>query len=151
MKMFEKLKVGTTHSYVTDDELNYAKEVYARYVGFLKDRYGDNYGSDRESTAISLVEFLLQDAGYVRLDSFMWDKGILVKTRSGCLGLTVGWDKVGISSCNYAVSVRTAGGVGCLYPEDLEKAEIPPEVLEYVKSTLQGKVHDKVDEAFEEG
>ena len=150
MKMFEKLKVGMAYKYVTDDELDYAKEVYARYVGFLKERYGDRYGSDRERTAMSLAEFLLQDADYVHLDSFMWDKGVLVKTRSGCLGVTAGWDKSGMHSCNYSVSVRTAGGIGSLYPDDLEKAAIPPEVLEYVKSTLQDKVHDKVDEAFKE-
>lgn len=150
MKMFEKLKVGTTHCYVTDDELRYAEEVYNRYVGFLMERYDGDYGTDREHTAMSLAEFLLQDADYSHLDSFMWDKGVLVKTRSGRLGLTTGWDKAGLSSFSYAVSVRTADGVGCLYHDDLEKADIPPEVLDYAKSALQDKVHGKVDEAFKE-
>jgi hypothetical protein len=124
--------------------------VYGRYVGFLKEYYGNGYGSDREHTAMSLTEFLLQDVDYLHLDSFMWDKGVLVKMRSGCLGITAGWDKAGMMSSNYVVRVRAAGGVGSCYFDDLEKAAVPPEVLEYVKSTLQDKVHGKVDEAFKE-
>ena len=150
MKMFEKLKVGVNCSYVTDDQLNYAKEVYSRYVGFLKKRYGDSYGNDKNHMATSLVEFLLQDVNYYRMDSFTMDAGTLVKTPDGAIGLTVGWDIVGFGSPHYAVSVKTATGIRCYGVDVLEKADIPPEVLEYVKSTLQDKVHDKVDEAFKE-
>ena len=150
MKMFEKLKVGTTYRYVTDDELKYAKEVYSRYVSFLKERYGSDYCSDDAHTPMSLAEFLLQDVDYLRLDSFMWDKGVLVRADSGAIGITVGWSEVGCFSTCYAVEVRTAHGTGTTYADKLDKADIPPEVLEYVKSTLQDKVHGKVDEAFAE-
>ena len=35
--------------------------------------------------------------------------------------------------------------------DQIEKAEVPPEVLEYVAGTLKDKVHGKVDEAFDGG
>lgn len=150
MKVYEKLKVGTTHDHVTDNQLAYAQEVYDRYVGFLKKRYGDDYGINESRTAVSLVGFLLQNVSYKRMDSFMMDTGVLVKTQDGAIGLTVGWGIVGLNHPHYAVLVKTAAGVSSYDVDGLEKANIPPEVLEYVKSTLYGKVHDKVDEAFKE-
>lgn len=150
MKMFEKMNVGTTGGYVTDDQLAYAQRVYDRYVGFLKKRYGGSYGADRYHTAVSMAEFLLQDVSHDRMDSFMMDAGVLVKTKGGAIGLTVGWDIVGFSHPHYEISVKTANGVRCYDVDSLEEADIPPEVLEYVKSTLQDKVHGKVDEAFKE-
>ena len=150
MKVFEKLNVGVGYAYVTDEQLAYAQKVYGRYVGFLKKRYGANYGNDRLHTAVSLVEFLLQDVNHDRMDSFTMDEGVLVKTQDGSVGLTVGWDIVGFSHPHYAVSVKTSTGVHCYDVDSLAKANIPPEVLEYVKSTLQDKVHGKVDEAFKE-
>lgn len=150
MKVFEKLGVGVGYSYVPADQLAYAQKVYDRYVGFLKKRYGDCYGTDGNLTAVSLVEFLLQDVSYYRMDSFAMDAGVLVKTQDGTIGLTVGWELVGLHAPHYAVSVKTAKGVKSFDVDSLEKADIPPEVLEYVKSTLQDKVHDKVDEAFKE-
>ena len=150
MKMFERMGVGTTFKHVTNDELAEAKKVYGRYVDFLKGLYGDEYGIDSGHMAVSLAEFLLQDVNYGHLDSFMWDEGVLVKTRSGILGVTVGWYGVKIPHPNYAVRVRTANGVINSLSEELEKSEIPPEVLAYVKSTLQNQVHNKVDEAFKE-
>lgn len=148
MKMFEKLKVGAAYRKVTDDELAYAQKVYDRYVGFLKDRYGPSYGTVKDQTAVSLAEFLLQDVDYCRLDSFTMGAGVLVKTEDGAIGITVGWTVVGFNSPRYAVLVKTAAGTGFHDVDDLEEASIPPEVLEYVKSTLQDEVHDKVDEAF---
>lgn len=150
MKMFERMGVGTTFKYVTNDELAEAKKVYGRYVDLLKGLYGDEYGIDRGHTAMSLAEFLLQDVNYEHLDSFMWDEGVLVKTQSGLLGVTVGWYVARAVYPTYAVRVRTANGIINSYSEDLEKAGIPPEVLTYVKSTLQNQVHNKVDEAFKE-
>ena len=150
MKVFEKLGVGVGYSYVPADQLAYAQKVYDRYVGFLKKRYGDRHGTDGNPTAVSLVEFLLQDVSYYRMDSFAMDAGVLVKTQDGTIGLTVGWELVGLHAPHYAVSVKTAKGVKSFDVDSLEKADIPPEVLEYVKSTLQDKVHDKVDEAFKE-
>ena len=151
MKVFEKLGVGVGYSYVPADQLAYAQKVYDRYVGFLKKRYGDRHGTDGNPTAVSLVEFLLQDVSYYRMDSFAMDEGVLVKTSSGAVGLTVGWDIVGFSHPHYEVAVKTSTGVHCYDVDSLAKADIPPEVLDYVKSTLQDKVHGKVDEAFEEG
>ena len=150
MKVYEKLNVGTTCGYVTDDQLAYAQKVYDRYVGFLKERYGGSYGTDRYHTAVSMAEFLLQDVCHDRVDSFMMDAGVLVKTQGGAIGLTVGWSIVGFSHPHYEVMVKTSTGVHCCDVDSLEEADIPPEVLEYVKSTLQDKVHGKVDEAFKE-
>ena len=150
MKIFEKMKVGTGYGHVTDAELACAKEVHGRYISFLMELYGGEYGSDREHTPLSLTEFLLQDTGYQHLDSFMWDKGVLVKTKTDRLGLTVGWTPIAPASRVFAVNVQTARGVDYFFPDSLEKAEIPPEVLDYVKSTLHVRVHVKVDEAFKE-
>lgn len=150
MKMFERMGVGAALKYMTNDELAEAKKVYGRYVDFLKGLYGDEYGIDSGHTAMSPAKFLLQDVDYEHLDSFMWDKGVLVKTQSGLLGVTVGWYAARASHPTYAVRVRTANGVINSLSEDLKKADIPPEALDYVKSTLQNQVHNKVDEAFKE-
>lgn len=142
MKMFEVLKIGACYRYVTDDEIKHAQTVYDRYVA-----YWNESGCDK-SRMRSLVQFLLEDIAYDHLDSFLWDKGQLVKTCDGKIGVTTGWSRVGFSAPHFAVSVKTANGT-VSYPADgLTKADVPPEVLEYVKSTLQDKVHDKVDEAF---
>lgn len=143
MRMFEKLHVGTYRKYVTDDELKRAQEVYGRYV-----RYWDESGCDK-SRMRSLAQFLLEDVEHDQLDSFIWDRGQLVKTPDGKLGMTTGWTRVGFGTSHFAVSVKTSDGVKSYLADGLEKADVPPEVLEYVKSTLQDKVHDKVDEAFQ--
>lgn len=141
MKIYEKLKIGTGR-YVTKDEMERAEAVYERYREFRESR--------QDYSPISLAEFLLQDVDYDRLDCFTWPKGELVKTKDGALGVTTGWSVVGFSSTHFAVDVKTAKGVLCYDADDLQKADVPPEVLEYVKSTLQDKVHGKVDEAFKE-
>lgn len=143
MKMFEKLHVGTYHRYATEDEMKRAQEVYDRYV-----RYWNENGCDR-SRMRSLAQFLLEDVEHDQLDSFLWDKGQLVKTPDGKLGMTIGWTRIGYSKSHFAVSVKTANGNVSYLADALTKADVPPEVLEYVKSTLQDKVHDKVDEAFQ--
>ena len=150
MKMFEKMKIGTRVRHVTDSELADAKKVYGRYVDFLKELYGDEYGIEDAHTDMSLAEFLLQDIDYNYLDSFMWDKGVLVKTKSGLIGLTVGWTQINPGYNKFAVRVKTSRGVAYYLNDDREKAEVPPEVLDYAKSTLQDKVHGKIDEAFKE-
>jgi hypothetical protein len=141
MKMYEKLKIGTGR-YVTKDEMCRAEAVYGRYLEFRRDRHDDS--------PMSLMEFLLQDVDYDRLDCFTWPKGELVKTKDGALGVTTGWSVVGFTSTHCAVAVKTAKGEVCYDADELQKADVPPEVLEYVKSTLQDKVHSKVDEAFKE-
>ena len=142
MKMFEVLHVGTYNKYATDEELKRAQEVYDRYVGHEREGgHGDKVRS--------FAKFLLEDVDYDRLDSFLWDKGQLVKTLDGKLGMTIGWTRVGFSKPHFAVSVKTANGNVSYTADAITKADVPPEVLEYVKSTLQDKVHDKVDEAFE--
>ena len=143
MRMFEKLHVGTSYKYVTDDELKRAQEVYDRYV-----RFWDESGSDK-SRMRSLAQFLLEDVEHDQLDSFIWDKGQLVKTSDGKLGMTIGWTRIGFSKSHFAVSVKTADGNVSYLADALKKADVPPEVLEDVKATLQDKVHDKVDEAFQ--
>lgn len=150
MKMFEKMRVGTTFGNVTKDELASAEKVYSRYVNFMKKLYGDEYGVDGAHTALSLAEFLLQDVNWSNLASFMWEKNVPVKTKSGRFGITAGWSMPGVGIIDFRVNVKTTNGVEHFRPSELEKADIPPEVLDYVKSTLQNQVHNKVDEAFKE-
>ena len=142
MRMFEKLHVGTYYKYVTDDELKRAQEVYDRYVEHER-------GEGRSDKIRSFAAFLLEDVDYDQLDSFLWEKGQLVKTSDGKLGMTTGWTRIGFSKSHFAVSVKTADGNVSYLADALTKADVPPDVLEYVKSTLQDKVHDKVDEAFQ--
>lgn len=141
MKIYEKLGIGAGR-YVTKDEMNRVEAVYGRYLEFRKSRHDDN--------PLTLAEFLLQDVDYDRLDCFTWPKGELVKTKDGAIGMTAGWTLVGCTSTYFAVNVKTARGELAYNADDLQKADVPPEVLEYVKSTLQDKVHGKVDEAFKE-
>ena len=142
MKIYEKLKIGTERPYVTKNEMSRAEAAYGRYLEFCRSEHNDN--------PMALVEFLLQDADYDRLDCFMWPKGELVKTKDGALGMTTGWITVGCAETYFKVTVKTAKGVAFYNADDLQKTDIPPEVLEYVKATLQDKVHGKVDEAFKE-
>ena len=119
--------------------------VYNRYA-----EYWNECGADKKIMR-SLTQFLLEDTDYERLDSFLWDKGQLVNTPGGKIGVTTGWCwGNGLRSSHYFVKVDTADGVKFYTADTLSKADVPPAVLEYVKSTLQGKVHDKVDEAFKE-
>lgn len=153
MKMFEKLMVGTCYKFPTDEEMDRAEAVYNRFVECLKARYGDYYGRDRAHSAPSLAAFLLEDADYRRLDAFEWDKGVLVRIKKdGRIGMTTGWTPTGAghSHVYWLVKVALATGEESLDANDIEVASIPPEVLEYVKSTLKDKVHGKVDEAFKE-
>lgn len=144
MRMFEKLKINGR--YAGKDDMSRAQAVYGRYVAYWNESGGS------KSLMRSLAQFLLEDVDYERLDSFMWDKGQLVNTPDGKLGVTIGWgwDLIGCHSSHYAVKVDTAGGWKFYTADTLNKADVPPAVLEYAKSTLQGKVHEKVDEAFKE-
>ena len=142
MKMFELLHVGTSYRHVTADETKHAQEVYSRYVA-----YWNENGCDKKRMR-SLAQFLLEDVDFDRLDSFIWEKGRLVKTQDGQIGITTGWSRIGFDKPVFAVRVKTASGEDTYAADTLKDANIPPEVLEYVKSTLQEKVHDKVDEAF---
>lgn len=141
MKIYEKLKIGTGNC-ITKDEMNRAEAVYGRYLEFRRDRHDDN--------PMSLAEFLLQNVDYDRLDCFMWPKGELVKTRDGAIGMTTGWTIIGFHSTHFAVNVKTAKGEYGYDADELQKADVPLEVLEFVKSSLKDKVHGKVDEAFKE-
>lgn len=149
MKVYEKLRVGICYEYVTGPELAHAEMVHGRYAEFERDR--------GTQAPMSLAEFLLQDTEYRHLESFMWPKQTLVRTPDGNIGLTTGWAVVGcVGVGHYGVEVKTAKGRATFLADDLRKADVPPEVLEYVKSMLQeeardalkSRVHDKVDEAF---
>lgn len=140
MKMYEKMRVGTSYKHVSEDELKRANKVYERYAKYQRER-----GVARVE---SLAEFLLEDVDFHRLDSFLWDKGRLVKTSDGQIGMTTGWGLAGVNRIYFVVHVKTAKGEKSYDADKLEDADVPPEVLEYVKSTLQDKVHGKVDEAF---
>lgn len=135
-KMCQFLGLSENCSYPTKEWLEHARHVYG------------NYAKRRGEDAVSFAEFLLTDVGYMGYDSFTWDEGVLVKTPDGRIGMTCGWSLCGFSSTRFEVTVRVAGGEVCYKSDQLEKAEIPPEVLEYVKSTLKPVVQAKVDEAF---
>lgn len=136
-KMYQFLGTARSCAYPSKEDMEYARHVYENYV----ERQGEN--------AVSFAEFLLTDVGYKRYDSFAWDKGILVKTPDGQIGMTCGWWSLcGLNSSHFEVTVRVASGEKCYTADQLVKADIPPEVLEYVKSTLKPVVQAKVDEAF---
>ena len=127
------------------DNMEAANRIYQRYVEFMNNRY-------EEPELISFARFLLSKANATGFDSFLWEEGTLVKVKSsGAVGLVVGYTIVGIHSTHIAVCVRISTGVTSFSAGQIEKAEIPPEVLEYVKSTLKDQVHTKVDEAFGDG
>lgn len=142
MKMFEKLGIDMGCACPTHNEMTYANMIYGRYVDTLDKLCGPGHETK------SLAEFLLCEVESFHMDSFMWGKDTLVKTKDGEIGITTGWSK---SFDEYKVLVRTASGGHSFYSDEIEETNIPPEVLEYVKSTLLDKVHDKVDEAFKEG
>lgn len=142
MKMHEKLMDMSGYTYMPEGYDKAALTVYDRYVDFVTERYDD-------PKPMSFVAFLFEDVEHRRLDAFEWPKGVLVKTKHGDIGVTTGWDIIGATSTTFAVKVRTAKGELDYAADGIARAEIPPEVLEYVKSTLQVKVHDKVDEAFD--
>lgn len=146
MKMHEKLMDMSGYTYLPEGYERPALTVYNRYVDFETERCD-------APKPVSFVAFLFEDVEHRRLDAFEWPKGVLVKTKNGDIGVTTGWDVVEThsaitNSTTFTVKVRTAKGELGYLADGIAKAEIPPEVLEYVKSTLQVKVHDKVDEAF---
>lgn len=122
-----------------------ANVIYDRYQKFMCSRY-------EKPEILTFARFLLSNAKVTGFDSFLWEEGTLVKVKSsGALGLVVGYTIVGVCSTSFAVSVRTSKGLSSCFSSEIVKAEIPPEVLEYVKSTLKDQVHTKVDEAFDDG
>jgi len=142
MKMHEKLMDMSGYAYLPEGYDQAALTVYNRYVDFETERYD-------APKPMSFVAFLFEDVEYRRLDAFEWPKGVLVRTKHGDIGVTTGWDIIGMHSDTFAVKVRTTKGELNYTADQITRAEIPPEALEYVKSTLQVKVHDKVDEAFD--
>ena len=126
-----------------DDIMKKAEVLYGRYLSYMHDH----------RTALepnTLAQFLLTKIEPTGFDSFTWPKGTLVKVKSnGLIGTVSDWRPVGCSSSHVEVAVQTAKGDSCYRPDQIEKADIPPEVLEYVAGTLKDKVHGKVDEAFE--
>ena len=148
MKMFEKLRVGTYLKRPTYEDLERARKVYYRFEECLKDLYGDGYKKNSEYVPFEM--FLLEDVDLRRLDAFEWDRDVLVRTKDGKIGKTNGWTIVGSTNWRWNVKVLLATGESSLDADRIVKSDVPPEVLEYVKSTLQDKVHSKVDEAFTE-
>ena len=139
MKMYEKLGVGTGPC-VTSEDKAAALAVHGRYEAYMRDRCGEFYGRDKANTAAPLDEFLLEDIEYRRLDSFIWPKGQLVKTSGGQLGITSGWTIVESGSPHFAVKVRTSSGELTCVADDLDKADVPPDVLEYAKAIVRDEV-----------
>lgn len=143
-KLVHELMPGLTSYKSPSDETMEAVGVwYSRYLEYMKAHH-------EALIPLSLAQFLLtkvEDSGF---DAFMWAKDTLVRVKdSNMIGIVTGWDDIGFSNPTVAVEVRTAKGEGGQSPANLEVAQIPPEVLEYVASTLKGRVHDKVEEAFD--
>jgi hypothetical protein len=147
--VYELVNGLTSHPIPPEDRMEAAEVLYQRYLAYLHNCYGDDVKS------LSFARFLLSDAKATGLDSFLWDVGVLVKVKAGkqagSIGLTVGYTLVGCNTSYIRVCVRTSAGEMTFSMDEIEKADIPPEVLDYVKSTLKDRVHTKVDEAFTDG
>ncbi len=146
-RMFEILPDMAGCTYPSKETVDRAFTVeFKRYLDYMAE-------SHEALVPLSFAQFLLADSVLTGFDSFLWPKDTLVKIRSnGMIGIVTGWVDVGCSAPVVAVRVRTAKNEGKgsgFHPSDLERADIPPEVLEYVAGTLKDRVHGKVDEAFE--
>ena len=120
-----------------------SKNVYSRYLEYMERGH-----PGREP--LTFVQFLLTRAVETGFNSFFWPKDTLVRcNKTGAIGIVTGWSDLGFSAPRVGLDIRTAHGEKGLFPEEVTRAEIPPEVLEYVASTLKDKVHGKVDEAFD--
>lgn len=141
--VFELIDGLTNYVSPGDQFMEKAEVLYNRYLEYTETK--------RKSVKpITLAQFLLTKIEPTGFDSFTWPKDTLVKVKAtGKIGLVIGWSLAGFTSYYTMVSVRTASGEGSFRSDQIEKAEVPPEVLEYVASTLRTKVHGKVDEAFE--
>jgi len=149
--VYELITGITSYTSPGDGHMKEAEILYKRYLGYM---WIYRKGVER----LSFPQFLLTKIEPTGFDSFIWTKDTLVKVKeTGKIGLVTGWCPVGITNYRTAVSVRTASGEGrnahgtwaSFRSDQIEKAEVTPEVLEYVASTLRTKVHGKVDEAFE--
>ena len=139
----------TSHPIPPEDRMEAAEVLYRRYLAYMHSRYG------ADAKPLSFARFLLSDAKATGLDSFLWDVGVLVKVKAGRLagsiGLTSGYTLVGCNPSYIRVCVRTSAGEETFGVDGIEKAAIPPEVLDYARYTLKDRVHAKVDEAFADG
>lgn len=141
--VFDLIAGMTSYTSPGDGHMKEAEKLYRRYIEHMeKYRKGVH--------PLTFAQFLLTKIELTGFDSFVWAKDTLVKVKAtGKIGLVIGWSLAGFTSYYTMVSVRTASGEGSFRSDQIEKAEVPPEVLEYVASTLRTKVHGKVDEAFE--
>lgn len=145
--VYEFVNNLTSRPIPPEDRMEAAKVLYQRYLTYMRNRYR------ADAKPIPFERFLLSDAKATGFDSFLWEVGVLVKVKSGewtgSIGLTSGYTLVGCNASYIRICVRTSAGDKTFSADEIEKAEIPPEVLEYVKSTLRDQVHTKVDEAFD--
>lgn len=141
--VFELIDGITNYVSPGDEIMKKAEVLYNRYLEYME--------TQRKSVKpITLAQFLLTKIERTGFDSFTCPKGTLVKVKAnGLIGMVSDWRLVGCSSSHVEVAVQTAKGESCYRSDQIEKADIPTEVLEYVASTLKDKVHGKVDEAFE--
>ena len=147
--VYELVNGLTSHPIPPEDRMEAAEVLYQRYLAYMHNRYGD------DAKPLPFARFLLSDAKATGLDSFVWDVGVLVKVKdgkwTGTIGLTTGYTLVGVNTSYIRVCVRISAGEMTFSANEIERADIPPEVLDYVKSTLRDQVHTKVDEAFVDG
>jgi hypothetical protein len=147
--VYEYVNGLMSHPIPPEDRMEAANVLYQRYLTYMQNRHR------ADAKPLSFAQFLLSDAKATGFDSFLWDVGMLVKVKAGkqagSIGLTVGYTLVGCNTSYIKVCVRTSAGEMTFSMDEIEKADIPPEVLEYVKSTLRDQVHTKVDEAFDGG
>ena len=141
--VYELITGITSYTSPGDGHMKEAETLYKRYLEYM--------GIYRKGVErLSFPQFLLSKIEPTGFDSFVWPKDTLVKVKAtGKIGLVTGWCLIGVTNYRTAVSVRLAGGETSLNADQIEKAEVPPEVLEYVAGTLKDKVHGKVDDAFE--
>lgn len=144
--VYELIDGITSHVSPGSGHMKDAETLYSRYLEDMKERCPG-------VQPLTLAAFLLTKIESSGFDSFVWEKGTLVRVKAtGKLGQVTGWCFAGIVPYRrIEVTVRTADGDGSFRSGQIEKAEVPPEILEYVASTLKDRVHGKVDEAFEGG
>lgn len=154
MRMFERLGIVSGYEFLTDERERLAKNIYDKYVDWYKEYHHSSNGMK------SFAQFLFMDLGCEAFDVFLWNRGVLVKTNDGKIGLTTGWTEASVTNHDLRVVVKTSNGACALKADEIHTAEVPYELIDYVKSEIMGllekqvdeglrnRIHEKVDEAF---
>ena len=114
-----------------------AEAVDAAYKRF-KETIGDNsFYIDPQAMAFAAAE------GQYSYAAFAWSKGDLVRMKDdGALGVVTGWETYSGNTYGFHVKVKTSNGEKFSYPDNLERADIPEEVMDLAFSVVKLKNQD---------